>query len=126
MRNLDCGRDDWENLIKKAKDDDNVRGQYGQLRLKLGDPEAQKERFAEISPLNHLENVKIPIFVAHGKEDPIVKYGQSKELLSELKKHNIIFQKHIESDEGHGFHHLDNQVALYTEIEAFLGKYLAK
>jgi dipeptidyl aminopeptidase/acylaminoacyl peptidase len=50
---------------------------------------------------------------------------QAEELLVELKKNNIPFQKHIEKEEGHGFHHLDNEVALYTEIEAFLAKNLA-
>jgi dipeptidyl aminopeptidase/acylaminoacyl peptidase len=63
--------------------------------------------------------------VAGGTEDQIVELAQSRALISALEKYHVPHEKLFARDEAHGMAHLDNQVELYTRIEAFLAKYLA-
>src|SRR5690606_41181613 len=116
---------DWERVIKDARGSVYARGQYGVLMRELGDPKVHEEKFEELSPIHHINQIKIPIFVAHGKEDVVATVAQSKNLLKELEKFGVAHEKQIQGGEGHGFRQLDNQVKLYTAIEAFLGKHLA-
>jgi dipeptidyl aminopeptidase/acylaminoacyl peptidase len=116
---------DWERVMKDARGNEYLRGRYGMLRRKLGDPKKNQEKFDAISPVRHVERIKIPVFVAHGTEDPVASAAQSKQLIAELKKHGVSYEKQIERGEGHGFRNVDNRVELYTAIEAFLAKHMA-
>lgn len=116
---------DWERVMKDARRGMYSRGQYGVLMRELGDPKVHEEKFEELSPIHHVNQIKIPIFVVHGKEDVVATVAQSKNLLKELEKFGVAHEKQIEGGEGHGFRQLDHQVKLYTAIEAFLGKHLA-
>jgi dipeptidyl aminopeptidase/acylaminoacyl peptidase len=116
---------DWERVMKQAKGNVYLRGQYGVLKRELGDPKTHQEKFEELSPIYRVNQIKIPIFVAHGKEDPVASVAQSKDLLKQLKKFGVAYEKQIERGEGHGFHQLEHNVELYTALEAFLGKHLA-
>jgi dipeptidyl aminopeptidase/acylaminoacyl peptidase len=117
---------DWERVIKDAKGSEYSRGGYGLLKRELGDPKSQKEKFEELSPIYRVNQIKIPVFVAHGKDDPVASVAQSKNLLKQLQKFGVAYEKQIQGGEGHGFHQLDHKVSLYTAIEAFLAKNLAK
>ncbi len=116
---------DWERVMKDARGSDYFRGRYGALKRHLGDPAKRKVAFEEISPIKHVDKVKIPVFVAHGTQDIVAAVGQSKALIAELKKYGVPHEKQIERGEGHGFRKVDNQVELYTAVEAFLAKHLA-
>lgn len=116
---------DWAMMVKSKRGSEHFRGAYGLYLRKLGDPKKDQERFDAISPIRHVDQVKIPISVAHGVDDQVAPVEQSQRLISELKKHGVPFEKQIESNETHGFHHLENEVALYTAIEKFLAKNLA-
>ena len=72
-----------------------------------------------------VDRISIPIFVAHDSDDPVASVSESKRLISELKKRQIPHEVMIENGEGHGFHHVENRVEMYTRVEAFLAKYLA-
>jgi len=37
-------------------------------------------------------------------------------------KKQVSYEKHLVSEDGHGMHHLDNQVELNRRIETFLAK----
>lgn len=113
---------DWEEIIKAAKRDRHTYW-YKKLVKKLGDPK-NKEAFDEISPINHVDKVKIPVFIGHGKSDRVVSIQQSKKLASELKKNDIPVETFYRSWEGHGFMEGENRIAFYKEVEAFFAKYL--
>lgn len=117
---------DWEQVVREARGDDNFPGRYRSLVRNLGDPKELAAKYETISPVRHVERIKIPIFVAHGRDDRVASVDQSKRLIRELKKHRVAHQTQLEHDEGHGFHHLENQIELYTALETFLGKNLAK
>ena len=115
---------DWEQQIKSKKYDRYDSPVFDRMMRKLGDPKLQQEKFDAISPLRHVEQIRVPVFVSGGKEDQIVEIQQSKRLISELEKNHVPFEKFLVSDEGHGMGHLKNEVELYSRIEAFLEKYL--
>ena len=111
---------DWELVMREAKNEEYVRGRYGFLRRHLGDPKTNKAKFDEISPLRHVSQVKIPMFVGHGKADVIADPEQSRRLVAELKKYGVPCVSRFESGEGHGMAQLKNRIEMYEEIEKFL------
>lgn len=116
---------DWEQLVKERKYDQFRDPQYGRLLRKLGDPTQHKDRFEQISPVRYVKNIRVPLFVSHGGHDPVAEIGQSRRLISELKKYNVSYETYLVGDEGHGMGYLKNRVELYARVEAFLAKHLA-
>ena len=115
---------DWEQQIKDKKYGQYDSPVFGWMMRKLGDPKQNREKFDAISPGRHVDRIRVPVFVAGGKEDSTVEIQQSKRLISELEKYHVPYEKQIVGEEGHGMAHLDNEVELYTRIEAFLEKNL--
>lgn len=115
---------DWEEVLRDRKFDQFDDPSYSYLVRYLGDPKREQEKFTAISPVRHVAKVRVPVFVAHGKDDPIAPVTESRRLVSELKKHNIKHEALFIGDEGHGMGNLANQVELYGRIEAFLAKHL--
>jgi acetyl esterase/lipase len=117
---------DWERQIKDKKYDQYDSFVFGRLMRKLGDPKKQPAKFDAISPGRHTDQIRVPVFVAGGKEDQTVEIEQARALLSALDKNHVPHESYITADEGHGMAHIDKQVELYTRIEAFLEKNLAR
>lgn len=115
---------DWEQQIKDKKYDQFDSPAFSWMMRKLGDPKKQPEKFDAISPGRHVDKIRVPVFVAGGKEDGVVEIQQSKRLISDLAKYHVPHETHLVREEGHGMAHLDNEVELYIRIDAFLGKYL--
>lgn len=115
---------DWEQVISEYHRDGNFY-QYHYMRRKLGKPEDQPEKYAQISPVRHVSRIKVPVYVGHGGDDQIAQITQATRLINELEKHKVPFEKRIERSEGHGMAYTQNSVELYTEIEVFLAKHLA-
>jgi dipeptidyl aminopeptidase/acylaminoacyl peptidase len=97
---------------------------YARMVKKLGDPKKDPEKFAAMSPIHLVSNIRVPVFVAGGKEDQVVEVQQSKKLLSALDKHHVPYEKLLVGGEAHGMAYLKNQVELYDRIVAFLDKNL--
>ncbi|HTZ21468.1 MAG TPA: prolyl oligopeptidase family serine peptidase, partial [Opitutaceae bacterium] len=121
----EAGVFDWAQQIKSKKYDKYDNPTFGILMSRLGDPDKQREKFDAISPGRHVDQIRVPVFVAAGTEDQTVEIEQSRALISALNKYHVQHEKLFARDEAHGMAHLDNQVELYTRIEAFLAKYLA-
>lgn len=116
---------DWATVMANDKYDQYENIRYSFLKRKLGDPAKNKEKFEAISPLRFVHQVKVPMFVAHGKSDHTADVSESRRLVAELKKNNIPCENLFVGGEGHGMAELTHQVELYTRIEAFLAKNLA-
>jgi len=116
---------DYEQVMKESKYDQHSTAKYGILLRNLGDPKTHEAAFNAAAPLRHVQDVKIPVFVAHGKEDVIAEVTESRALIGELEKFHVPHEVMIVAGEGHGMSKLKNQVELYSRVEAFLAKYLA-
>lgn len=111
---------DWERVMRDEKYYQADNPGYAILRRRLGDPKREQEKFEEISPLRFVDQITIPVFVGHGKDDPVASVGESRRLVSELKKHQVPHELLLISREGHGMGHLDNEVTMYERVLAFL------
>lgn len=77
------------------------------------------------SPAYNIDKIRIPVMLVHGAKDqrvPISQYELLKENLEKAGRPPEVTV--VEAKEGHGFYDFDNQVALYTAMEAFLAKHI--
>ena len=91
----------------------------------IGDRKADRERLLATSPINHLDEVKVPLYVVHGKRDPRVPYdSQYMPLMRKLRGTEIDYKSMVKNKEGHGFRREENRVELYTELERFFAEHI--
>ncbi|MFT3868318.1 MAG: alpha/beta fold hydrolase [Nibricoccus sp.] len=119
-----CGVFDWEKMLKDAKYNQFDSPRYVYLKRHLGDPRKNRYLYEAISPINFVGNIKVPVFVYHGKDDWNVDVTQSKNLISLLEKHRVPHEKLLLANEGHGIGHLKEKVKVMEQIEEFLRKNL--
>jgi dipeptidyl aminopeptidase/acylaminoacyl peptidase len=88
----------------------------------LSDPEFLKS----VSPIHRVDNIKVPMLIAHGLNDPRVPIGEALQLDIALKKRGQQPALLIFPDEGHGFAKLENRLVFANEVVAFLNRTIAK
>ena len=76
------------------------------------------------SPVNFVERIRVPLLNAYGDNDVRVNFAQWTELKAQLDKYHKEYDYLYERDEGHGFRHVEDAVAFYDKVEAFLKKNL--
>jgi dipeptidyl aminopeptidase/acylaminoacyl peptidase len=118
-----CGVFDWDRFIK-SKSDVARPAEYELLTDKVGKPGRDDEYLERISPLEHADQIHVPVLIAHGTEDNIVDVAQSKRLASELKHRGVPYETFYRAVEGHGFRDYKDRVEFYHRVEAFLAKNL--
>jgi len=95
------------------------------LYTEMGDPfTADSVRLYNISPLFHGQNVRNPVMVLQGANDPRVLQVESDEMVEAIKANGVPVEYVIFPDEGHGFIKKENEIKGYSQILTFLDKYL--
>lgn len=115
---------DWAEVMRESGHDRYEHAEYGRLKLKLGDPATEAEKFRAISPIHFVARMKAPMFIAHGTDDPVASVLESRRLVDALKRHNVRHEAFFISRESHGMGHLENRLDLYERIAAFLAREL--
>jgi len=90
----------------------------------VGDPLKDKELLTERSPINFVDNIKCPLFIVQGANDPRVVKAESDQMVEKLRTQNKPVEYLVMDDEGHGFSKVSNQVKVWGMICSFLDKYL--
>lgn len=93
---------------------------------RMGDPstEAGKTQLKSQSPFFHAKNIKAPLLVAQGNNDPRVKTAESDQIVVAMRELGLPVEYINFMDEGHGFANPDNNMAFLSVAEAFLAKHL--
>ena len=97
-----------------------------QLIERVGDintPEGREELKTR-SPYYYAENMKRPLLIGHGANDPRVKEAEAEQMVRALQNKDIPVTYVVFPDEGHGFARPENRLAFYAVAEAFLARQL--
>jgi dipeptidyl aminopeptidase/acylaminoacyl peptidase len=94
--------------------------------VRVGDMEKPDEKamLEKQSPLNSAKNIKAPLFVVQGANDPRVKKAESDQIVVALRDLGRAVEYIVAPDEGHGFAGKENRIAMYTAMEQFFAKHL--
>jgi len=90
----------------------------------VGNPDKDKELLASESPVLHSDQIKTPLFIAQGAQDPRVNKAESDQMVASLRKRGVDVEYMVKENEGHGFHNEENRFAFYEAMEKFLDQHL--
>ncbi len=79
-----------------------------------------------ISPYYHAQEIKAPLLIFHGVNDPLVNIKESNQMVNIMRKNGKEVVYVVYPDEGHfiGLGHLQNTLDHMGRIEEFLAKHL--
>jgi dipeptidyl aminopeptidase/acylaminoacyl peptidase len=80
----------------------------------------------EASPLTHVDQLRAPLFIIHGANDPRVPLSEAEQLYATLKDKGIRSELLVYADEGHGLQKLANRLDAYPKAIDFLEEVLAE
>jgi dipeptidyl aminopeptidase/acylaminoacyl peptidase len=90
-----------------------------------GSLEKDRDFLESISPIHKAENIKAPLMVIHGKNDPRVPVGEAEQIVEKVRAAGGDIEYLLYDDEGHGLAKLKNRLDAYPRIAAFLDRHLS-
>lgn len=90
----------------------------------VGHPETDREQLAATSPALHADNIRVPLLIAQGANDPRVNKAESDQMVEALRQRGITVEYMVKDNEGHGFHNQENRFDFYLAVEKFLRAHL--
>ena len=101
----------WESVRKAIYDE-------------IGDPVKDIDFLVATSPLFHAREIRKPLMVIQGVNDPRVIKAESDSIVEAVRRHNVPVEYLVFPDEGHSFTKKKNQIEANRRILEFLDKYL--
>jgi dipeptidyl aminopeptidase/acylaminoacyl peptidase len=87
-------------------------------------PLSDPELLERLSPWSRLDEIRAPLFIEHGRNDPRVPVGESEAIHRELVARGIRCELVIYEDEGHMVEKLPNRIDVFERAVAFLDEVL--
>ena len=94
------------------------------VRVGSMDIPEEKKLLDEVSPFNYATQIKAPLYVVQGANDPRVKKAEADQIVVALRDLNRQVEYMVAPDEGHGFAGKENRLAMYVAMEQFFAKHL--
>jgi dipeptidyl aminopeptidase/acylaminoacyl peptidase len=85
---------------------------------------AEGEFLDSISPLTKVDQIRKPLLIGQGKNDPRVKEAESQQIVAAMQAKGLPVTYVLFPDEGHGFQRPENNMAFFAITEAFLAQHL--
>jgi dipeptidyl aminopeptidase/acylaminoacyl peptidase len=98
--------------------------QIAQFHRMVGDPAADADFLWSRSPLSRARDIRVPLLIAQGANDPRVKQAESEQIVAALQQAGIDHEYMLFPDEGHGFAKPQNRLRFYAAAERFLARHL--
>ena len=95
-----------------------------QFHTRIGDPATDADLLWERSPLSRVDDIRIPLLIVQGANDPRVKQAESEQIVAALREKAIPHEYMLFEDEGHGFAKPENRLRFYAAAERFLAEHL--
>jgi dipeptidyl aminopeptidase/acylaminoacyl peptidase len=93
-------------------------------KLWIGDLDTDREKLLQRSPITYAENVRCPLLVIQGDNDPRVPREESDQLVERLRALGRPVDYITLGGEGHGFVQLDSRQLVFERIAEFLDRHL--
>ena len=110
---------DWMTMLQHS---DAFLQQYE--KSLLGDPVKDSKIYQADSPITYIHQVKAPLLVLQGENDPRVPKEEAEQVVELLKKDGKTVDAHYYPNEGHGFEKRENQIDAIRRSLAWFDKYL--
>jgi dipeptidyl aminopeptidase/acylaminoacyl peptidase len=96
------------------------------FKIRVGDVSSDegKKFLASRSPLSKAEQIRRPLLIAQGANDPRVKQAEADQIVGAMKEKKLPVTYVLFPDEGHGFARPPNSLAFNAVAEAFLARFL--
>ncbi len=91
--------------------------EYGRL-------ETDRALLEEASPLGRIDEVRAPLFVIHGANDPRVPLSEAQQLVAAVRSRGVECELRVYDDEGHGLAKRANRLDAYPAAVASLTRWL--
>lgn len=85
-------------------------------------PLSDREFLESISPINRIDEINVPMMIAHGLNDPRVPVGEAMQLAVGLQQRDFDPELVFFPDEGHGFAKLENRLLFFRRMVRFLDR----
>lgn len=92
----------------------------------VGDPDDPDDRamLTERSPLSYVENVRVPMLIFQGANDPRVVQAESDQMVEALRARGLEIEYVVDEKSGHGPADRDTALTWYRTIASFLERHL--
>jgi dipeptidyl aminopeptidase/acylaminoacyl peptidase len=86
----------------------------------MGDPAKNKALFEDRSPINFVDQIKAPLYLLAGGNDPRCPKEEAQQVVDAVKKRGGVAEYRVYENEGHGFARVENQIDAYKRVGDFL------
>src|SRR5208282_3391538 len=86
----------------------------------MGDLEKNKALYEDRSPINFVDQIKAPLYLLAGGNDPRCPKEEAQQVVDAVKKRGSVVEYKVYENEGHGFAKVENQIDAYKRVADFL------
>ena len=101
-----------------------VQNENPQLRevdyATMGDPVKDKALWEDRSPVNFVKNIKAPLLIIAGGNDPRCPKSEAEQVVNAIKANGGTVQLKVYEGEGHSFGRIENTLDYYKRVSDFL------
>jgi dipeptidyl aminopeptidase/acylaminoacyl peptidase len=95
------------------------------MHATVGDPATERDLLWRRSPLSKVDDIRVPVLVVAGKNDPRVSHAESEQIVQALARSGVDHEYLLFEDEGHGLAQPANREVFYATAERFLAQHLS-
>ncbi|GAA1026212.1 S9 family peptidase [Virgisporangium ochraceum] len=94
------------------------------VAVMVGDPDTDEDFLRSRSPVTYADEIRAPLFVVQGANDPRVPQPESDQIVERLRARGVPVRYDVYPDEGHGFSKRENLARMRTDVVNFLAEHL--
>ncbi len=94
------------------------------MHAKVGHPDDERDLLWAASPLSRVDDIRIPVLVGQGANDPRVKQAEAEQIVAALRGKGLPCDYLLFADEGHGLARPENRERFCAASEVFLAENL--
>jgi dipeptidyl aminopeptidase/acylaminoacyl peptidase len=90
----------------------------------VGDAEEDRDMLIERSPITYVDNIRCPMLVIQGANDPRVVQAESDQMVDRMRAKGLEVEYYVDPEEGHGAARRKNAVRWMQMVSEFLDHHL--